>query len=289
MKKRRAWSILGNSQRLDGGAMFGNAPRALWQKWIEPDERNRIPLACRTLLVEDEGRLILFEAGIGAFFPPQLRDRFGVQEDRHVLLDNLEKAGFSHEDVDCVVLSHLHFDHAGGLLSAYDPAEPMRLLFPKATFVVSWDAWNRAKHPHARDRASFIAELPPLLEESGRLEVVKGHRSETLGSDYKLWLSEGHTPGLMLTEIPGDDGPLVYAADLIPGRAWVHLPITMGYDRYPEQLIDEKTDLLARLVDERGRLFFTHDHEVAIARVSRNEKGRFSAEEARAELTGAPL
>ncbi len=289
MKKRRAWSILGNSQRLDGGAMFGNAPRALWQKWIEPDERNRIPLACRALLVEDEGRLILFEAGIGAFFPPQLRDRFGVQEDRHVLLDNLEKAGFAHEDVDCVVLSHLHFDHAGGLLSAYDPAEPMRLLFPKATFVVSWDAWNRAKHPHARDRASFIAELPPLLEESGRLEVVKGHRSETLGSDYKLWLSEGHTPGLMLTEIPGADGPLVYAADLIPGRAWVHLPITMGYDRYPEQLIDEKTDLLARLVEQRGRLFFTHDHEVAIARVSRNEKGRFSPEEPRAELTGAPL
>ncbi|HET6418443.1 MAG TPA: MBL fold metallo-hydrolase [Polyangiales bacterium] len=289
MKKRRAWSILGNSQRLDGGAMFGNAPRALWQKWIEPDELNRIPLACRALLVEDEGRLILFEAGIGAFFPPQLRDRFGVQEDRHVLLDNLEKAGFAHEDVDCVVLSHLHFDHAGGLLSAYDPAEPMRLLFPKATFVVSWDAWNRAKHPHARDRASFIAELPPLLEESGRLEVVKGHRSETLGSDYKLWLSEGHTPGLMLTEIPGADGPLVYAADLIPGRAWVHLPITMGYDRYPEQLIDEKTDLLARLVEQRGRLFFTHDHEVAIARVSRNEKGRFSPEEPRAELTGAPL
>jgi len=289
MKKRRAWSILGNSQRLDGGAMFGNAPRALWRKWIEPDELNRIPLACRALLVEEAGRLILFEAGIGAFFPPQLRDRFGVQEDRHVLLDNLEKAGFSHEDVDCVVLSHLHFDHAGGLLSAYDPAEPMRLLFPKATFVVSWDAWNRAKHPHARDRASFIAELPPLLEESGRLEVVKGHRSETLGSDYKLWLSEGHTPGLMLTEIPGADGPLVYAADLIPGRAWVHLPITMGYDRYPEQLIDEKTDLLARLVEERGRLFFTHDHEVAIARVSRNEKGRFSAEETSAELRGAPL
>jgi len=289
MKKRRAWSILGNSQRLDGGAMFGNAPRALWRKWVEPDELNRIPLACRALLIEEASRLILFETGIGAFFPPQLRDRFGVQEDRHVLLDNLEKAGFSHEEIDCVVLSHLHFDHAGGLLSAYVPEEPMRLLFPNATFVVSWDAWNRAKHPHARDRASFIPELPPLLEESGRLELVKGHRSETLGADYRLWLSEGHTPGLMLSEIPGDDGPLVYAADLIPGRAWVHLPITMGYDRYPEQLIDEKTDLLARLVEERGRLFFTHDHEVAVARVSRNEKGRFSAEETRAELTGAPL
>jgi len=269
--------------------MFGNAPRALWHKWVEPDERNRIPLACRALLIEDGDRRLLFETGIGAFFPPQLRDRFGVQEESHVLLDNLQKAGLSHEDIDCVVLSHLHFDHAGGLLTAYEPEEPMRLLFPKATFVVSWEAWQRAKHPHARDRASFIPELPSLLEESGRLEVVKGHRSDTLGADYKLWLSEGHTPGLMLTEIPGDDGPVVYAADLIPGRAWVHLPITMGYDRYPEQLINEKTDLLTRLVEQRGRLFFTHDHEVALARVARSDKGRFFAEETRAELLGAPL
>jgi glyoxylase-like metal-dependent hydrolase (beta-lactamase superfamily II) len=128
-----------------------------------------------------------------------------------------------------------------------------------------------------------------LLEESGRLEVVKGHRSDTLGADYRLWLSEGHTPGLMLTEIPGEDGPVVYAADLIPGRAWVHLPITMGYDRYPEQLIDEKTDLLTRLLEQGGRVFFTHDHEVALGRLGRNAKGRFFAEETWPELTGAPL
>ena len=143
--------------------MFGNAPRALWRKWVEPDELNRIPLACRAMLVDDGDRRILFEAGIGAFFPPQLRDRFGVQEQRHVLLDNLEKAGFSDEEIDCVVLSHLHFDHAGGVLSAYDPETPLRLLFPNATFIVSWDAWHLARHPHARDRKSFIPELPALL------------------------------------------------------------------------------------------------------------------------------
>lgn len=289
MGNRRAWSILGNSQRLDGGAMFGNAPRPLWRTWIEPDELNRIPLACRALLVEDAHRLILFETGIGAFFPPQLRDRFGVQEERHVLLDSLVKAGFSDVDIDCVVLSHLHFDHAGGLLTAYDPEAPMSLLFPNATYVVSGDAWKRAKHPHARDRKSFIPELPPLLEKSGRLEVVRGHRSDVLGGDYKVWLSEGHTPGLMLTEVPGKDGPVVFASDLVPGRAWVHLPITMGYDRYPEQLIDEKTDLLTRLVEQRGRLFFTHDHEVALGRVERDDEGRFFAQETWAELTGTPL
>jgi glyoxylase-like metal-dependent hydrolase (beta-lactamase superfamily II) len=269
--------------------MFGNAPRALWRQWIEPDERNRIPLACRALLIEDGDRKILFEAGIGAFFPPPLRDRFGVQEERHVLLESLQRAGFSDADIDCVVLSHLHFDHAGGLLSAYDPHEPMRLLFGNAIFVVSSEAWQRARHPHARDEKSFIPELPSLLEESGRLEVVSGPRSKALGGDYKLWMSEGHTPGLMLTEILGDDGPLVFAADLIPGRAWMHLPITMGYDRYPERLIDEKADLLTRLCEQRGRLFFTHDPEVALARVARDEKGRFFASETRRELTAAPL
>ena len=87
------------------------------------------------------------------------------------------------------------------------------------------------------DQVRAGADKAKLLEETGRLEVVKGHRSDALGADYKLWLSDGHTPGLMLTEIPGDDGPLVFAADLIPGRAWMHLPITMGYDRYPERLI----------------------------------------------------
>jgi glyoxylase-like metal-dependent hydrolase (beta-lactamase superfamily II) len=93
----------------------------------------------------------------------------------------------------------------------------------------------------------------------------------------------------MLTEIPGDDGPLVFAADLIPGRAWMHLPITMGYDRYPERLIDEKTDLLNRLLERNGRLFFTHDHEMAAGRVAKDDKGRFFASETWAELDGTTL
>jgi glyoxylase-like metal-dependent hydrolase (beta-lactamase superfamily II) len=114
----KLWSIMGNSQRLDGGAMFGNAPRAMWSQWLPPDEQNRVPLACRTLLASPlNGKTVLFETGIGAFFEPKMRERFGVVEDRHVLLDSLAEAGFSHEDIDVVVLSHLHFDHAGGLLA----------------------------------------------------------------------------------------------------------------------------------------------------------------------------
>ena len=105
MAQRHVWSILGNEQRLDGGAMFGNAPKAVWSRWCDPDESNRIRLACRALLIrEATGRHILCEAGIGAFFPPKLRSRFGVTESRHVLLDNLEAKGVKPSDIDVVVL-----------------------------------------------------------------------------------------------------------------------------------------------------------------------------------------
>jgi glyoxylase-like metal-dependent hydrolase (beta-lactamase superfamily II) len=174
-------------------------------------------------------------------------------------------------------LSHLHFDHAGGLLSKYADGEPLSLVFPNARYVVGETAWERAIKPHARDRASFIPELHTLLQESGRLERVVGEISQTLGPGYRFHLSEGHTPGLLLTEIPSEDGPIVFAGDLVPGMPWIHTAITMGYDRFPERLIEEKTALLEDLVTRRGRLFFTHDVDVAMARIERNERGRFVA------------
>jgi len=277
------WSITGNSQRLDGGAMFGNAPRALWSRWIAPDAQNRIPLACRCLLVKDlDGRNVLFEAGIGAFFEPALRERYGVVEDRHVLLDSLAAAGLSHEDIDAVVLSHLHFDHAGGLLAAWEEGQPPRLLFPNATYVVGAEHWRRAQQPHPRDRASFIPELQVLLADSGRLELVEGAYAKTLGDAVRFSYSDGHTPGLMLAEVAG----VVFCADLIPGRFWVHLPITMGYDRYPEALIDEKRAFLDDKLARGIELFFTHDHDCALARVARDDKGRYGTADEQHELAG---
>ncbi len=273
--------IQGNSQRLDGGAMFGNAPRVMWQRWIEPDELGRIPLCCRCMLVDDGQRRVLCETGIGSFFEPALKERYGVVEDEHVLLRSLQQRGLGHEDIDVVILSHLHFDHTGGLLSAHEPGAPPRLLFPNARLVVSKTAFERARNPHLRDRASFIPELPQMLLQSGRLELVDPTVSELpwLGARFRFSTTDGHTPGMLHTEVTGAQQSVFFCADLIPGRAWVNVPITMGYDRYPEHLIDEKAALLPRLSAARTWLFFTHDHETAAARVAPDAKGRWAAVE----------
>lgn len=280
----RIWSIEGNRQRLDGGSMFGNVPRALWERWIEPDEHHRIPLACRGLLARElNGLTVLFEAGIGSYMDPRLKQRFGVLEDEHVLLRSLEAAGVRQDEVDAVVLSHLHFDHAGGLLAPYRADEPPRLLFPRARFLVSAGALARAESPHPRDRASFIPGLVDLLRASGRLELVGGERVPALGERVRFRFSDGHTPGLMLAELGGDGG-VVFCGDLVPGRPWIHLPVTMGFDRYPERLIDEKQALLEDALRRGLRLFFTHDASCAMATVQRDPAGRFSAADAWPEV-----
>ena len=270
-------AIEGNSQSLDGGAMFGNAPKNLWSQWVKTDLHNRVELATRGLLVIfDDGLTVLFETGVGAFFPPRMRERYGINESEHVLLNSLAAEGIQHSDIDVVVLSHLHFDHAGGLLAPWAEEKPPELLFPQARFVVSEKHWERARQPHQRDKASFIPELVGLLEQSGRLELVARNQQEILDGKVKLHHSNGHTPGLMLSEIQTENGPLVFSADLIPGAPWVRTAITMGYDRFPELLIDEKKRLLDDLYSRQGRLFFTHDKDMCCAAIEQDEKGGFT-------------
>ncbi|MCH8181248.1 MAG: MBL fold metallo-hydrolase [Proteobacteria bacterium] len=292
--QRSITPLPGNHQRLDGGAMFGNAPRAVWAGWLPPDDQHRIRMACRGMLVREapaQGahhgeRRILVETGIGAFFSPEMKARFGIEEPQHMLLAHLAEQGLSDADIDVVVLSHLHFDHAGGLLSAWEEGQAPRLLFPKAQFVTGRRQWERALTPHARDRASYIPEIIALLAASGRLTLVDDAQEgapvlppEGLPADWRLHFSDGHTPGQMLVEVPMPDGPVVFTGDLVPGLPWVHLPITMGYDRFPERVIDEKAALLDDLVARGGRILFTHDPEVAVGRLQRDAKGRYGVSE----------
>ncbi len=282
-------AIEGNRQLLDGGAMFGNAPRPVWEKWIAPDSLGRIPLACRAMLIEFDNKKVLCEAGIGAFFEPKLADRFGVQSpDRHLLLENLARLKIKPEDIDYVILSHLHFDHAGGLLPTYKELHGGRkeLVFPKAKFIVGEKAWARALSPHSRDRASFVPELNELLKDSGRLIVhPKDKLPPEIAQRFEFIESEGHTPGQMHTLFKGDKQKVFFCGDLIPGRPWVHLPITMGYDRFPEMLIDEKAAVYQRAEKEQWLLFFTHDPTAAAAQIKSATSGRFEPVQVQEDLT----
>lgn len=286
-------SIEGNRQRLDGGAMFGNVARPVWEKWIRPDELGRIPLACRALLVESGGVKILCEAGIGAFFGPKLAARYGVETpDRHRLLESLQAKGISPDQVDFVVLSHLHFDHAGGLLPTHSQIREGRkeLVFPRAQFLVGEQAWERARVPHARDRASFLPELNDLLERSGRLvRVGQDPLPDKWPGRAEFIFTDGHTPGQMHALFSGDSGKVFFCGDLVPGQAWAHIPITMGYDRFPERLIDEKTALYRRAAEENWLLFFTHDPESAGGRLRLGVDGRYTIDGGQGDFTRYPI
>ena len=275
-------SVEGNRQLLDGGAMFGNAPKPMWERWFKPDELNRIELACRALLIQIGDKNILLETGIGAFFEPKLADRYGVTPNNdHVLLKSLKTHQIDHKDIDFVILSHLHFDHAGGLLPSYkDDPKKENLLFPNAKYIVGQEAWDRALNPHGRDRASFVPEMIELLKRSNRLILVtkdKGALPAIINENFEFIESNGHTPGQLHTVLKSGDKRLIFCGDLIPATTWAHIPLTMGYDRFPELLIDEKTRLYENMDLENTIFFYTHDPNYVASKIRKNEKGKYEA------------
>lgn len=292
MQKITLTALNGNTLKLDGGAMFGNAPKAMWRRWIKGEKDNLIPIASRALLVRAGDANILFETGAGAYLSPEMKKRFHVVEPGHVLLASLEQTGISHEQITHVVLSHLHFDHAGGLLKAWEKeADNIELLFPNAQFIVGKINFERAKTPHLRDRASFIPGLTHLLEASGRLRLVtEGEGLELDELTIEWFESQGHTPGMILSYIHTPRGRILVAGDVAPGHVWVNLPITMGYDRFPEGLINEKQRMFEKVCRDKAWVFYTHDDHYAVSRLAFDaDKKRYKPVQLKKDMDGIKI
>lgn len=273
----KCYAIENSSLKLDGGAMFGNAPKELWRRWTACDELNRIPLAARSLLIQtDDGQNILFEAGDGSFFEPPLKKRYGIDSTESHLLANLAALGITENDIDIVVLSHLHFDHACGLIPPYGQVQD-RLFFPKAQYFTGKRQWQHGMNPPNREKASFIPLLFQLLQDSNRLQFIEDKGIPEL-PNVRFHYSDGHTVGLVVSEIAYNNQTIVFTSDLAPGLAWTNVSLSMGYDRYAELIVEEKRKLFEELIDKQPLLFYTHDPSVACAKLLRDSNGKFSAE-----------
>lgn len=252
---------------LDGGAMFGVVPKPLWSKKHIPDERNRIQLALRCLLIRDGKRRVLIDDGIGTQWDDKHRDMYGIDQSQYHLDLELERAGCARDEITDVVLTHLHFDHAGGTTRRQD-GKPV-LSFPRATYHVQRRQWIWSHHPAEKDAGSFRIETFELLERSGRLHLLEGHTELFRG--IKVFPSEGHTVGLQIVRLSDDDQSLVFCSDLIPTTSHFRPAWVMAYDLYPLAVIEEKKMLLAQAVEERSILVFEHDPRIAACTVKEHE------------------
>jgi glyoxylase-like metal-dependent hydrolase (beta-lactamase superfamily II) len=238
----------------DGGAMFGVVPKPLWQRKIAADDRNRIPIALRCLYAEGGGRRILIDTGVGDRWDAKQRDIYGMTRRAGELLTQLDEAGIARDSITDVVLTHLHFDHAGGACLDADGLVPT---FPNATYWLQRQQWDWAHHPSERDRGSYRPEDFEPLQAAGCLKLVDG-QSEILTGVRVIPVS-GHTPGQQIVEFHTDEGVLVFLADFIPTLAHVHLPWIAGFDLNPLLTLSEKREFLSRAVAERYMLVFQHD------------------------------
>ncbi len=256
--------------RLDGGAMFGVVPRVLWGKRKAPDSQNRIDMCANILLIRGEGRNILVDTGIGDKFNEKFQTIYAVDVSENNVSNGLAKFGLSHEDITDVILTHLHFDHAGGA-TVRDENGEIRPTFPNAKYYVSRRQFDWAMHPSQKDRASFLPEDFVPLQASGQLELLDECCEVFPG--IELLIADGHTVGQQMVLIRDDAHSLFYAADLLPTAAHVPVPWVMAYDLFPLTTIEEKKLYLQQAVDYNWRVFFEHDPEVHCATIQRTEKG----------------
>ena len=272
----KLYSIETGNFKLDGGAMFGVVPKAIWQKTNPADEQNRIDLAMRALLIEDGESLILIDCGIGDKQNEKFFGHYNLWGE-FSLDSSLAKHGFHRDEITDVFLTHLHFDHCGGAVNWNSSNEKYELGFKNAKYWSNKAHWEWANFPNAREKASFLPENFELIQQSGHLNFVeipangKLLKNSPLGFD--ILFVNGHTDKQMLPIIQYKEKTIVYVADLIATVGHIPLPYVMGYDTRPLLTLDEKNEFLQKAVEENYILFFEHDVSNELAQLKETEKG----------------
>ena len=254
---------------LDGGAMFGVVPRPLWERSNPPDQRNRIAMAARCLLVRGNGRSILVDTGNGTKFSEKLIDIYKMDAVPATLDRELSRFGLSSADITDVLLTHLHFDHAGG--STVMTPEGPRPAFPHAKYYVQRDHWKAALQPTERDRASFFPDDFLPLEQEGVIDFLDGEGELFPGISLRLF--HGHTTALQCPVIHSEGETLFFCADLFPLAAHLQLPWIMGYDLRPLVTLEEKRTILDLAAEDSWRLVLEHDPMIEAVTVKHGAKG----------------
>jgi glyoxylase-like metal-dependent hydrolase (beta-lactamase superfamily II) len=253
--------------RLDGGAMFGIVPKPLWQKRAPPDDRNRILLGLRPLLVRGE-KTLLIDGGIGGKMDAKNVDIYGVDRSRDLDL-SLAAAGAGAGDIEIALATHLHFDHVGG----FTVLEGGKLwpAFPHARYIARTAEWEDATHPHERNRASYLQENFVSLREAGVLELVDG--DAVIMPGVRVVRTGGHTMHHQLVMIESEGRTAVFTADLMPTAAHVDEPWIMAYDLYPMDTLAFKRTFVREAIDREYLIFFEHDPVIAAGYI-REKAGR---------------
>ena len=255
--------------RLDGGSMFGVVPKALWEQRAAADEKNRIALGLRPLVVRSADKTMIIDAGIGDKMDAKNITIYGIDRSRH--LDHaLMEAGLDAARIDLVLASHLHFDHAGGF-TIRDSSGALVPRFPRARYVARTGEWEDATHPHERNRASYLQEYFVPLRDAGVLELLPGDGSIMPG--VRVVRTGGHTMHHQIVMIQSNERTAVFAADLIPTTAHIDPPWIMAYDLYPMDTLAFKRAFIREAIEREYLIFFEHDPVVAAGHI-REKDGR---------------
>lgn len=262
--------------RLDGGAMFGSVPKTLWSKRIPANDANRIPLACRVLVLRGKGKTILIDVGCGTKWQPKEQGIYEIEHQLDPPAAGPRTLEALFGGVTDIILTHLHFDHAGGI-STLGADGSLRLTFPSAQVYLHEENWANANRPAARERASYLAEnVKPL--ESARLTLTQD--GDEILDGISVHRVDGHTRGMQWILIGTGSEAIAYVADLMPTAHHVPVPYVMGYDMCAETSMKEKERFLEQAVREGWRVVFEHDRECSMARIDRDARGSFTVAEA---------